>query len=61
MVEWPSTGHFIREATSSGLGEIPTRKSGNRAKLTLVAYFSGSCTADLAMIHLKGAAPRDYR
>ena len=46
MVEWPSTGHFIREATSSGLGEIPTRKSGNRAKLTLVAYFS-----DLSTVH----------
>ena len=61
MVEWLSTGNFIREVTSSELGEIPTRKSGKRAKLTLAANFSDSCTADLTRIHLKGAAPSDYR
>ena len=61
MVEWSSTGNFIREVDSSGLGEIPTRKSGKRAKLTLVTYFSDSCTKDLTMIHLKGAVPCDYR
>ena len=44
MVEWSGTGNFIREVDSSGLGEIPTRKSGKRAKLTLVTYFSDSCT-----------------
>ena len=44
MVEWLGAGDFIREVTSSELGEIPTRKSGKRAKLSLVAYFSDSCT-----------------
>ena len=54
LVEWYRTRNLMQEIESSKLGEIPTRKGGKRAKLTLgCPTFPIQCTIKASRTHIQ--------